>query len=41
MLSVSAIALGYTTLVLSFGWQGVVASIAHITIMLISTLPRD
>lgn len=40
MLSVSAIVLGYTTLVLSFGWQGVVASAVHIAVMLISTRPR-
>lgn len=40
MLSAAAIALGYISLVLSFGWRGFVASAVHIAVMLISTRPR-
>lgn len=41
MLSAAAIVGGYAALVLSFGWAGVAASVAHILIMLISTAPGD
>ena len=41
MLSAASICLGYATLVLSFGWRGVAASVVHITLMLFASLPRD